>query len=358
MRNYRIVVIPGDNIGPELIEAALDVLETVQKTEGDFKVAFETHQAGAAYYAKTGVAMSPETLEACRSADSVLKGPVGDPAVRTPDGIEAGLLGGILRSGLDLFANVRPVRLYPGVSTPLQGYEAGGIDYVVVRENTEGLYASRGRGVGGPNAMADTMIMTRPGVERIVRFAFNLAQKREGPPSDGVRRVTCVEKSNVLRSFVFFRDIFFEVAAEYPGIEAETIYPDAAAQALVMNPGHYDVMVMENFLGDILSDLGGGTIGGLGMCPGGNIGDAYSYFEPVHGSAPDIAGKGVANPMSQILSAAMMLRHIGEAAASSRIEKAVWKVLETGDVRFDERGRAVPGTKAVTKAVIGRLEDS
>ena len=283
---------------------------------------------------------------------------MGDPAVRTPDGIEAGLLGGILRTGLDLFANVRPVKLYPGVSAPLKGYEAGGIDYVVVRENTEGLYASRGRGVGGPNAMADTMIMTRPGVERIVRFAFELAQKRGGAPSDGVRRVTCVEKSNVLRSFVFFRDIFFEVAAKYPGIEAETIYPDAAAQALVMNPEHYDVMVMENFLGDILSDLGGGTIGGLGMCPGGNIGDVYSYFEPVHGSAPDIAGKGVANPMSQILSAAMMLHHIGEIAASSRIDKAVWKVLESGDVHFDERGRAVSGTKAVTKAIIGRLEDS
>ncbi len=358
MRNHRIVIIPGDNIGPELMEAAIDVLEAAQKGGGDFKINMETHQAGAAYYTEYGIPISPETVEACRSADSVLKGPVGDPAVRTPDGIEAGLLGGVLRSGLDLFANVRPIKLYPGVTSPLRGFEPGGIDYVVVRENTEGLYASRGKGVGGPNAMADTMIMTRPGVERIVRFAFELAQIREGAPSDGVSRVTCVEKSNVLRSFVFFRDIFLEIAKEYPAIEAETIYPDAAAQALVMNPGHYDVMVMENFLGDILSDLGGGTIGGLGMCPGGNIGDDYAYFEPVHGSAPDIAGQGTANPMSQILSAAMMLHHIGEVAASRRIEATVWKVLENGDIHFDERGRAVQGTKRVTEAIINRLGDS
>ncbi len=358
MRNHRIVVIPGDNIGPELIEAALDVLEAAQKAEGDFKVEIETHLAGATYYAEHGVPMSEETLEACRSADSVLKAPVGDPAIRTPDGIEAGLLGGVLRSGLDLFANVRPIKLYPGVSSPLRNRDPGSIDYVVVRENTEGLYASRGRGVGGPNAMADTMLMTRPGVERIVRFAFELAQKRGGAPSDGASRVTCVEKSNVLKSFVFFREIFFEVAAEYTAIEAETIYPDAAAQALVMNPGHYDVLVMENFLGDILSDLGGGTIGGLGMCPSGNIGDTYSYFEPVHGSAPDIAGKGIANPVSQILSAAMMLRHIGETAAARRIEGAVWKALENEGLRFDERGRAVSGTKRVTEAIINRLKDS
>ena len=146
MRHHSIIVIPGDNIGPEMIESALLVLDAVQKVEGDFKLEFETHRAGAAYYAENGVPISEETLEACRSAASVLKGPVGDPAIRTPDGIEAGLLGGVLRSRLDLYANVRPVILYPGMSTPLKDYRGGDIDYVVVRKNTEGLYASRGKG--------------------------------------------------------------------------------------------------------------------------------------------------------------------------------------------------------------------
>ena len=355
MRSHRIVVIPGDNIGPELMEAALAVLEGAQKAEGGFSLQLETRLAGAGHYAEHGTAMSAETIEACRSADSVFKAPVGDPAVRTPEGIEAGLLGGILRGGLDLYANVRPVKLYPGAPTPLRGLEPGGIDYVIVRENTEGLYASRGKGVGGPNAVADTLIITRVGTERIVRYAFELAETRGGAPADGVRRVTCVEKSNVLRSFALFREIFLEIAESYPGIEAETIYPDAAAQALVMNPAHYDVLVMENLLGDILSDLGGGTIGGLGMCPGGNIGDRHSYFEPVHGSAPDIAGQGIANPVSQILAGAMMLDHIGEASAARRIERAVWRALEEGGAPIDERGRAAGGTMAAAEAIIARL---
>ncbi|HBK80163.1 MAG TPA: 3-isopropylmalate dehydrogenase [Nitrospinae bacterium] len=355
MRDYRIIVIPGDNIGPELIDAALPVLEAVTKADEGFRLTFETHPAGAAHYTEHGVAMSKETIETCRTADSVFKAPVGDPSVRTPEGIEAGLLGGILRSDLDLFANVRPVKLYPGAPTPLSGYEPGGIDYVIVRENTEGLYASRGKGVGGPNAVADTLITTRAGTERVVRFAFELAKKRSGAPADGVQRVTCAEKSNVLRSFALFKEVFLEVAAEYPGIEAETIYPDAAAQALIMNPAHYDVLVMENFIGDILSDLGGGTIGGLGMCPGGNIGDRYSYFEPVHGSAPDIAGQGIANPVSQILAGAMLLDHIGEAAAARLLERAVWKALETGAIPIDRRGRLEKGTMAAAGAIIAQL---
>jgi len=355
MRDYRIILIPGDNIGPELMEAALPVLETVTKANEGFRLTFETHPAGAAHYAEHGVAISRKSIEACQTADSVFKAPVGDPSVRTPDGIEAGLLGGILRSDLDLFANVRPIKLYPGAPTPLSGYGPGSIDYVIVRENTEGLYASRGKGVGGPNAVADTMITTRAGTERVVRFAFNLAKKRDGAPADGVRRVTCVEKSNVLRSFALFKKIFLEVAADYPEIEAETIYPDAAAQALVMNPSHYDVLVMENFLGDILSDLGGGTIGGLGMCPGGNIGDQYSYFEPVHGSAPDIAGQGIANPVSQILAGAMLLEHIGEADAARTLRQAVWRALEAGNIPIDRRGRLKIRTMAATEAVIAQV---
>ncbi|MDE0330412.1 MAG: isocitrate/isopropylmalate family dehydrogenase, partial [Nitrospinae bacterium] len=161
MKEYRIITIPGDGIGPELMESTIAVLEAVQEMNGALKLNLEEHEAGAGRYAKFGKRISDETLQACREADGVLKAPVGDPAIRTPQGTEAGLLGGILRTGLDLFANMRPVKLYPGISSPLSGYEPGGIDYVVIRENTEGLYASRDKGVGGPDAVADTMIITR-----------------------------------------------------------------------------------------------------------------------------------------------------------------------------------------------------
>ncbi|MEE9274362.1 MAG: isocitrate/isopropylmalate dehydrogenase family protein [bacterium] len=355
MQTYRIVVIPGDGIGPELIEAALAVLEAVQEVGGGFALEMEEHPAGAAHYAAHGRSMSEETLAACRSADAILKGPVGDPAVRTPEGTEAGLLGGVLRGGLDLFANVRPIKLYPGAPCPLKGYEAGRIDYVVMRENTEGLYASRDKGVGGENAVADTMLMTRPGVERIVRAAFETSRRRGGAPGDGARRVTCVDKSNVLKSYAFFRRIFHEVAEEHPDVEADVIYADACAQALVLQPERFDVLVAENFIGDIISDLGGATIGGLGMCPSGNFGETLAYFEPVHGSAPDIAGKGIANPLSQILSAAMMLEKIGEGEAAGRVERAVWDALAGGEIRLDGRGRALEGTRAAAEAVAARL---
>jgi 3-isopropylmalate dehydrogenase len=270
--------------------------------------------------------------------------------VRYPDGTEAGLLGGVLRNGLDLYANVRPIRLWPGVDAPLKA-KPGEIDYVIVRENTEGLYLSRGLGVGNDEAFADMLLMTRKGVERVCRFAFELARKRSGSPSDGKRRVTCVDKSNVLRSFWFFRRIFLEVGEQYPDVEKDLLYSDAAGQDLVRRPWRYDVMVMENFLGD----LGGGTIGGLGMCPSANIGDRASYFEPVHGSAPDIAGKGVANPLSQILASAMMLEHMGEASAAKMIRDAVWGALSSGDLVIQASGQPRGGSTAATEAVVGHL---
>ena len=354
MRTYNIVVIPGDGIGPELIDATVRVLSALQERHAGFKLDLDYHQAGAALYRETGHAVSQETLEACRKADSVLKGPVGHPDVRTPQGTEGGLLGGFLRVGLDLYANSRPIKLWPGVPAPLKA-AAGEIDYVIVRENTEGLYASRNLGVGNDWAVSDTLLMTRPGVERIVRFAFELATKRRGAPSDGVRRVTCVDKSNVLKSFAFFRRIFDEVGGRYPDIEKQHIYSDAAAQALVMSPGRFDVLVMENFLGDLLSDLGGGTIGGIGMCPSGNIGDRLSYFEPIHGSAPDIAGRRVANPLSQVLSAAMMLEWLGESQGADHINNAVWRALESGQLIIEANGCPVGGTDAAAEAVIDSL---
>jgi 3-isopropylmalate dehydrogenase len=355
MREYQVVVIPGDGIGPEIVRAAVAVLEAVQRRDGGFRLVLDERSAGAGEYVNSGRNISDETLAACRAADAVLKGPVGLPGVRLPDGTEAGLLGGVLRGGLDTYANVRPVRLLPGISAPIRREPgAGEIDYVIVRENTEGLYASRGRGVANAWAASDVLFMTRPGVERICRYAFALARRRDR--GDTKRRVTCVDKSNVLRSFGFFRAIFEEVAAEFPDIEADALYADAAAQALVMEPERLDVLVMENFLGDILSDLGGGTVGGIGLSPSANIGDAHAYFEPIHGSAPSLAGLDRANPLGQILSAAMLLDYLGERDAARAIEGGVEAALRSGALRIGADGCPADGTRAAAEAVMSALQ--
>lgn len=353
MKSLRLAVIPGDGIGPELIASALAVLDRVCALDGIELTSFE-EPAGAGYYRLHGRPIAPGALERLREADGVLKGPVGLPDVRQPDGTEGGLLGGVLRTGLDTFANVRPVRLVPGVDSALRAL-AHGIDYVVVRENTEGLYLSRGAGVVARDAASDQMMITRSGTERVVRYAFETAARRQGAPADGVRRVTCVDKSNVLRSFAFFRKVFDEVAAGYPGIEAEHLYADAAAAALVTRPGHFDVLVMENFLGDILSDLGAATAGGLGMCGSANIGADAAYFEPIHGSAPDIAGRDRANPASQVLSLALLLEHAGHDTSARRIRKAVDAVFAEGIVHIDQLGSPDIGTRAVTREIVARL---
>lgn len=350
----RIALIRGDGIGGELVDSAAEVLTAVAARVGR-TFALHTEPGGAAIYLETGDVMPPDVLDRLRSSyDSVLKGPVGLPEVRRPDGTEAGLLGGVLRTQLDTYANVRPIRLLPGVRTPVR-LSPGEIDYVIVRENTEGLYLSRGAGVANDRAASDQLMLTRLGCERVSRFAFELAKQRSGAPADGVRRVTCVDKSNVLRSYAFFRRIFDEVAAAYPDVEADYRYSDAAAHDLVADPGHFDVLVTENFLGDMLSDLGAATVGGLGMCPSGNIGETSSYFEPVHGSAPTLAGRDLANPTSQLLSAAMMLTHLGCTDAGELIRDAVTGAYAEGAVRLDERGRPEGGTRSVTKAVLDRV---
>ncbi|MEV5538608.1 isocitrate/isopropylmalate dehydrogenase family protein [Saccharopolyspora shandongensis] len=348
---FSIALIPGDGIGPELVESAVEVLRTASAD-----LHFTTEDGGAGTFRRTGTALSPEVLHRIRNTyDGVLKGPVGLPDVRHPDGTEAGVLGGILRGGLDTYANVRPITLLPGAATPLRSVESG-IDYVIVRENTEGLYLSRGRGVGNDRAVADQLLMTREGTERVVRFAFELARRRGGAPADRVRRVTCVDKSNVLRSFAFFRAVFDEIADEYPDIERDYRYADAAGHDLVADAGHFDVLVMENFLGDILSDVGAATVGGLGMCPSGNIGDHAAYFEPIHGSAPAIAGQDKANPTSQILAAALMLEHLGDRSTAARIKDAVARAYRQGGIRLLPNGCPEGGTEAATRAIIDALD--
>jgi 3-isopropylmalate dehydrogenase len=350
---HTVAVVPGDGIGPELVESALAVLHAVT-ARAPFALEYRTVEGGARAYLANGTAMTEDAISTVAAADATLKGPVGLPDVRLPDGTEAGLLGGILRNGLDLFANVRPITLLPGVESRLR-VEPGEIDYVIVRENTEGLYASRGKGVGNRNAMADTLLVTRNGCERVARFAFELALRRDGAPGDGVRRVTCVDKANVLRSMHFFRSVFLEVAAEYPDVEAECRYVDATAQALCLEPEHFDVIVTESMFGDILSDLGGATVGGIAFCPGGNIGDSCAYFEPIHGSAPGIAGQDRANPISQILAAALMLDHLGHREEGDVVRAAVRAALAAGEIRTRRDGSAIGGTTSVTKAVVARV---
>ncbi|MGH3384158.1 MAG: isocitrate/isopropylmalate dehydrogenase family protein [Nocardioidaceae bacterium] len=348
-----LAVIRGDGIGPELVDSALEVLAAVCAAESLTLHVLE-EPGGAAHFRATGEPLSPGALERLRRADGILKGPVGLPEVRHPDGTEAGLLGGVMRIGLDTFANVRPIRLLPGV-TGATRHEPGQIGYVIVRENTEGLYLSRGAGVATHHAACDQLLVTRAGTERVVRHAFELAVGRSGAPSDGVRRVTCVDKSNVLRSFALFREVFDEVAGEYAEVAAEHLYADAAAHELVARPERFDVLVMENFLGDILSDLGAATAGGLGMCPSGNIGASAAYFEPIHGSAPSLAGRDLANPVSQLLSAGMLLRHARRPAAADRLERAVEATFADGAVRLRSDGTPEQGTRAVTRAVLARI---
>ena len=349
-RTHRIVVIRGDGIGPEIMDAALEVLEAAQHRLEDFRLDLDFHDAGAGLYQREGVNLRPESLEAIKAADATFKAPVGLPEVRNPDGTEAGLLGGVLRIGLDAYANVRPVRLLPGIDAPIKA-ALGQIDYVIVRENTEGMYLSRGKGVGTPEAMTDTMIITRKGTERVARYAFELSRTRNGAPEDGKRRVTCVDKANVLASFAFFREVFDAVGRDYPDVEQEHLYADAAAQALVQRPQHFDVLVMENFLGDILSDLGGATVGGIGLCSSGNIGNDHAYFEPIHGSAPDIAGRDLASPISQVLTGALMLDHLGERTAADLIRTSVDSVLANDGIVLDQRGRPKAGTKAAGRII-------
>ena len=310
MGNYRIAVLAGDGIGPEVMKESLKVLRAVEKAFPGLRFQFQECPTGARCYLEKGSDLPAETMKACKESDAILFGSAGLPEVRYADGTEiAPQL--TLRFTLDLYAGIRPIKKYAGIRPVLAGDPP--IDYVIFRENTEGLYASRGGGVRVGNELAvDNMIITRKGTERIVKYAFRFAQKRKGAPADGKKRVTCVDKANVLRSMAFFREIFDRVASSFPGIAAEHAYVDAMTLYMVQKPQWFDVVVLENMFGDILSDLAAGTVGGMGLAPSADVGDTYGLFQPSHGSAPDIAGKGMANPVAQILSAAMMLDWLGE----------------------------------------------
>lgn len=362
MGSYRIAVLPGDGIGPEVTAAMMQVIERMLQGLPELRVQLTPHQAGAGHYRKTGRTLPDDVLQACLEADAVLLAAIGLPDVRNPDGTEVQpemMVG--LRRAMKLQSAVRPVKLYRGVKSPLRTGETG-IDFVILRENLEGLFASYGGGcVVGDSVATDTMVITREGTRAVVEYAFKVAARRKGRPSDGRSSVTCVDKANVFRSLAFFRKVFFEVAAEHPDIVAEATYVDAMSLYLVQNPSAYDVLVMENQFGDILSDLGAGIVGGLGLAPSAEIGERHALFQPSHGSAPQLAGKNVANPLAMILSAAMMFDWLGERhqdqsalLAARQIEAAVERVLAGGQILTPDLGGSA-GTDDVARAVAAAL---
>ncbi|MCB2054676.1 MAG: isocitrate/isopropylmalate dehydrogenase family protein [Geminicoccaceae bacterium] len=359
MNEPRIAIFAGDGIGLEVMDAAEAVLDTLERRFG-FKLAREHHPGGAAYYRETGRELAQGGFEAARAADAILFGAMGLPDVRLPDGTEvAPHLE--MRRQFHLFAGVRPVKKYENTPSPLGDPRAEAIDLVILRESTEGLFASRGKGTVENDAVArDTLEITRATSEKLFDHAFRLAERRLAK-GRGKGRVTCVDKSNVFVSMAFFRKIFDERAKAFPEIAADHAYVDAAALELVRKPWTFDVMVMENMFGDILSDLGGGLVGGMGMAPCAEIGTEHALFQPAHGTAPDIAGQGKANPTAMLVSSAMMLDWLGERRGEARLVEAA-DALDAAIDRAYAEAAILPfelggtsGTADIARAVMDRL---
>lgn len=349
----RIAVIPGDGIGPEVIAQAVEVLHRVEQAHG-VRLELVHFDWGADRFLREGVALPDGALQMLeRDFDAILAGAFGDPRVPSNEHAEQILLG--MRRGLDLYINLRPVRLLHERLTPLKGRTEAEIDFVVFRENTEGAYCGAGGFLkrGTPEEIAtQEEINTRRGVERIVAAAFEYARRH------GRQRVTMADKSNVQRfGGDLWQRVFREVAARYEEIEAEHQYVDAMAMFMVLDPGRYDVVVTNNLFGDILTDLGAGIVGGLGVAASGNIHPGrVSLFEPVHGSAPPLAGKGVANPIGAILTAAMMLEYLGFDRAAREIERAVREQIAAGETTRDLGGSlsTAEAGRAICRRIVGR----
>jgi isocitrate/isopropylmalate dehydrogenase len=376
--SINVVLLPGDGIGPEVLAEGRKVLDAVLGHVG-IRAEVQEIPCGGLYYLEHGVDWPDGSLEVCRAADVVFLGAVGwpDPEGTGPVLMEDGNMAGygpVMRNRLELelYANVRPVKLLPGVQHKIHGehkmvWDPKKVDMVFVRENTEGLYAAIGGRVahGGQGHVAvDTRVITRANSERAIRKAFELARTRSGAPDDGVSKVTCVVKDNVLEGCRFFRDVFFEVAKDYPDIVADTAIVDAFTQWLVQRPEWYDVVVTTNMFGDIVTDLASVLQGGMGMAVGCNIGDEHAMFEPIHGSAPKHAGKGRANPFATILAVKEGLAWQGHrmdrpdlVAAAEQVEVAVGHVMEAGDVlTYDLVGEeAASTTSQVGDAVVAAL---
>ncbi|WP_086819278.1 tartrate dehydrogenase [Allokutzneria sp. NRRL B-24872] len=351
MKTYEIASIPGDGIGVDVTVEARKVLDRAASRSG-FRLQWTEFDWSCERYTKTGSMMPSDGIATLSGFDGILLGAVGFPGV--PDHIS---LWGLLipvRRAFAQYVNLRPVRLFPGTSSVLRERSAEDLEMVIVRENSEGEYSAIGgrHNAGQPSEFVlQESVFTRVGVERIIRYAFELARARDG-------RLCSATKSNgLIHSMPYWDEIFAEIAAEYPDVKSEQCHVDALAARIVQNPERLDVIVASNLFGDILSDLAAAVTGGLGMAPSGNInppGEHPSMFEAVHGSAPDIAGQGIANPVAQILAGAMMLEHLGETVAAQAVRSAVDAVLEAGDVATPDLGgtatTAELGT-AVTEAL-------
>jgi len=348
MTIYKIAVVPGDGIGNEIVPAALSVLDAVSLKHG-FKTEKKTFEWGAGWYKKNGVFMPANGLEILRGFDAILFGAVGLPDV--DDTLPAKEFTFKVRNGFRQYVNYRPVRRWPGIDSPLRSGKP--FDFVVVRENNEGEFVQVGSQFqpDSENGMGiDTSIFTRRGIERIARYAFLLARKRR-------KRVTSITKSNTLiNSLTYWDRIIREVAAQYPDVEHSFMYIDNCSANFVLRPERFDVVLSTNLFGDILSDLGGALMGSLGLGGSGNINperEFPSMFEPIHGSAPDIAGKGIANPYGTIWSLAIMLEHIGENKAASGIISAIEKSTSAGVLPVDLGG--IFSTNEIADAVIKNI---
>ncbi|QDS99725.1 isocitrate/isopropylmalate dehydrogenase family protein [Adhaeretor mobilis] len=329
----QLAMIPGDGIGPEVVAAAIEIIEA-----SGVKATWTELHAGRAAHEKFGDPLPEATLEGVRAADATLKGPTA-----TAKGIGFRSVNVALRQKLVLYANYRPAKTMPGI---LSRYED--VDLIVVRENTEGLYSGLEHEVVD-GVVESLRIISRKASERIARFAFETARKQKR------KRVTCVHKANILKlSDGLFLECCGRVAKEFPDIEFNDSIVDATAMQMVRNPQEYDVLVMENLFGDILSDLSSGLVGGLGVTPSANIGDGIAVFEAVHGTAPDIAGKGIANPTALVLSGVLMLRYLGEEGPADAIEQAVRSVILAGETLTGDLGGKADTAQFVA-AVIGQL---
>ncbi len=354
-----LAILPGDGIGLEITKPCVDLVQQALVQVGEPKAQENWLEAGAGAYTKLGNALPDETIAGCRAADAILLAAMGDPSVRYPDGTE--IIPQIdLRFELELYAGVRPVRSVPGIKGPLADPRGDELDFVLVRESTEGLFASVGKGSRDEQQATDTQVITRKGTKRVSEFAFKLAQKRKAEGHAG--EVTSVDKANVFKSMAFWRDMFDEVAKDYPDITPRYGYVDAVAMEMVRRPWIYDVMVTENMYGDILSDLAAGLIGGLGMAPSADIGDDHAVFQPCHGSAPDIAGSGKANPTAMFLSGAMMFDwlavekdHANYGEAARRLTLAVDNAFRDGSLVSTERGGDA-GVDKISAAVMNQLK--
>lgn len=352
MKEINLAVIPGDGIGKEVVPAGRKVLDTAAEVHGGFRFRYETFDWSCEYYAKHGRMMPENGLDLLRPYDAIFFGAVGYPGV--PDHVSLWGLLLPIRRAFQQYINLRPVKLLPGVRTPLANRGPEDIDFLVVRENNEGEYSNMGGRLyqGLPQeVVVQNTVFTRYGVERVIRYAFELARRT------GRTRVSSATKSNGINfAFPFWDEVFSSVAGEYPGIQADQFHIDALCARFVTHPHHFDVVVGSNLFGDILTDLGPAIAGSIGIAPSANLNPEHKFpsmFEPVHGSAPDIAGKGIANPMGQIWCGAMMLDHLGFPASGDLVMKAMVDALAEGVSTPDVGGKS--DTRAVTDAICGRI---